>query len=177
MFVTLDARRHRSARGLLATLGVHGAAVAALIYSLTIAVWHLAPYYDLMMRDHEVHIATHLMFLVTATIMWWPVASQLPEVPRLPYGLGMLYLFLVGIPMQIVAALITVPVLLGFWFIGHLQNFQGSEFLRALFGYLSFAIQFGDFIRGLVRTEAVAFYLIVAAIALTLNAGYLQWRR
>ncbi|HWA11478.1 MAG TPA: ABC transporter permease subunit [Burkholderiales bacterium] len=78
---------------------------------------------------------------------------------------------------QIIAALVTVCVLLGFWFIGHLQSFQGSEFLRNLFGYLSFSVQFGDFIRGLVRTEAVAFYLIVAAIALTLNASYLQWRR
>lgn len=34
MFVTVDARRHRSARGLLATLGVHGAAVAALLFSV-----------------------------------------------------------------------------------------------------------------------------------------------
>lgn len=81
---------------------------AAVIYTLTIAVWHLAPYYDLMMRSHEVHIATHLMFMVAATLMWWPVMSPLPELPRLPYGLGMLYLFLVGIPMQIVAALITL---------------------------------------------------------------------
>ncbi len=78
---------------------------------------------------------------------------------------------------QIVAALITVPVLLGFWFVGHLQSFQGSEFLRALLGYLSFSIQFGDFIRGLIRSEAVFFYLIVSAIALTLNTSYLQWRR
>jgi putative membrane protein len=60
-----------------------------------------------MMRDHEVHIATHLMFMVTATIMWWPAMSPVPELPRLPYALGMLYLFLVGIPMQLVAALIT----------------------------------------------------------------------
>jgi putative membrane protein len=82
--------------------------VAAAIYSLTIAVWHLAPYYDLMMRDHNVHVATHLMFMVTATLMWWPVMSPVPELPRLPYGLGMLYLFLVGIPMQLVAAMITV---------------------------------------------------------------------
>jgi ABC-2 type transport system permease protein len=78
---------------------------------------------------------------------------------------------------QIVAALITVPVLLGFWFIGHLQSFQTSYALRSLFGYLSFALHFGDFIRGLVRTEAVAFYLIVSAVALTLNTSYLQWRR
>jgi hypothetical protein len=42
---------------------------------------------------------------------------------------------------------------------------------------MSFALHFVDFIRGLVRTEGVAFYLIVSAVALTLSAGYLQWRR
>jgi ABC-2 type transport system permease protein len=78
---------------------------------------------------------------------------------------------------QIIAALITVPVLLVFWFIGHLQSFQTSYALRSLFGYLSFALQFGDFIRGLIRSEAVVFYLIVSAIALTINTSYLQWRR
>jgi ABC-2 type transport system permease protein len=78
---------------------------------------------------------------------------------------------------QIVAALITAAVLLGFWFVGHLQSFQRSEGLRGLFGYLSFALHFVDFIQGLVRTEAVAFYLVVAAITLTLSAGYLAWRR
>ncbi len=78
---------------------------------------------------------------------------------------------------QIVAALITVSVLLAFWYIGHLQDFQSSLFLRGFFGYLSFALHYGDFVRGLVRTEAVAFYLSVTAIALTLNASYLQWRR
>ena len=78
---------------------------------------------------------------------------------------------------QIVAALITVPVLLAFWFVGHLQSFQNSYALRSLFGYLSFSLHFGDFIRGLVRTEAIAFYVLVSAIALTLNSSYLQWRR
>jgi ABC-2 type transport system permease protein len=78
---------------------------------------------------------------------------------------------------QIVAALITASVLLGFWFVGHLQSFQTSYALRSLSGYLSFALHFADFIRGLVRTEGVTFYLVVCATALTLNAGYLQWRR
>jgi putative membrane protein len=80
---------------------------AATLFSLSIAVWHLSPFYELMMRSHEVHIATHLMFMVTATLMWWPIMSPVPELPRMPTGLAMLYLFLVGIPMQIVAALIT----------------------------------------------------------------------
>ena len=78
---------------------------------------------------------------------------------------------------QIVAALITVPVLLSFWFIGHLQSFQTSHALRNLFGYLSFALHFAVFVQGLLRSEAVIFFLIVSTIALTLNASYLQWRR
>ncbi|MEO8005174.1 MAG: ABC transporter permease subunit [Betaproteobacteria bacterium] len=78
---------------------------------------------------------------------------------------------------QIVAALITIPVLLAFWFIGHAQGFQASDSLRSLLGYLSFSQHFGDFIRGLLRTEAVAFYLVVSAIALTLNTSYLKWQR
>ncbi len=83
--------------------------VAAVVFTLTIAVWHLSQYYDLMMRNHEVHIITHLMFMATATLLWWPVMSPVPDIlPRLGYGIGMLYLFLVGIPMQIVAALITL---------------------------------------------------------------------
>jgi len=81
--------------------------VAALVFSASIVAWHLGPLYDLMMRSHEVHIATHLMFMVTATLMWWPVMSQVPELPRLQPLPGILYLFLVCLPMQAVGALIT----------------------------------------------------------------------
>jgi ABC-2 type transport system permease protein len=78
---------------------------------------------------------------------------------------------------QIVAALITAAALLAFWFAGHLQSFQSSAVWRSLFGYVSFALHFTDFIQGLVRTEAVAFYLGVSAVALTLTTAVLQWRR
>jgi gliding motility-associated transport system permease protein len=78
---------------------------------------------------------------------------------------------------QIVAALLTAAVLLAFWFVGHLQSFQASAALRSLFGYLSFALHFTDFIQGLLRTEGVMFFLVVSGIALTLSASYLQWRR
>jgi ABC-2 type transport system permease protein len=78
---------------------------------------------------------------------------------------------------QVVAALITAAALLTFWFVGHLQTFQRSGAVRDLVGHLSFSRHFTDFIQGLVRTEAVAFYLAVTAIALTLTAAYLEWRR
>ncbi len=82
--------------------------VAGLFFTAMMVLWHLVPLYDLMMRNHDVHIATHLMFLVAATLMWWPVLSPAPEVPRLNPGLQMLYLFLIGLPMQAVAAPISL---------------------------------------------------------------------
>jgi putative membrane protein len=82
--------------------------VAGAIYTITISIWHVIQLYDLMMRSHEVHIVTHLMFIAVAVIMWWPVMSPSAEAPRVSPGLAMLYLFLVGIPMQAVAALISL---------------------------------------------------------------------
>ena len=78
---------------------------------------------------------------------------------------------------QIIAALLTAALLLALWFVGHLQPFQTSPVLRSITAYLSFALHFADFIQGLVRTEAIAFYGLVSEIALALNAGYLQWQR
>ena len=78
---------------------------------------------------------------------------------------------------QIVAALITTVVLLAFWFVGHLQAFQTSALLRYLVGYLSFAAHFGEFIQGLIRSESVAYFLLVGAAALILNVAYLLWKR
>jgi putative membrane protein len=82
--------------------------VAGLLFSVTLLLWHTVPFYDLMMRDHDIHVATHLLFMATAVIMWWPVLGATPELPRLPPGPQMLYLFLLSIPMQIAAALITM---------------------------------------------------------------------
>lgn len=81
---------------------------AAALYSATLVVWHLPPFYNRMTESHGVHIFSHLTFMASATLMWWPVMSRVPELPRLTPGVGMLYLFLVGIPMQIVAAFITM---------------------------------------------------------------------
>jgi putative membrane protein len=38
--------------------------------------------------------------------MWWPILSPMPELPRLAYPLQMLYLFLMTIPMSLVAVCI-----------------------------------------------------------------------
>ena len=76
-------------------------------FQLTIAAWHLPVLYNQAMASHEIHIIQHLFFMVTAVMLWWPVLSQLPELPRLSYPMQMLYLFLATLPMAVVAVYIT----------------------------------------------------------------------
>lgn len=81
--------------------------IAFSLNNVIFLAWHFPGPYDLMMREHNIHITMHLMIMVTGTIMWWPVMSPLKELPRIAAPLQMVYLFLVGIPMMISAALIT----------------------------------------------------------------------
>lgn len=82
---------------------------AAALFTAPIVLWHVPAFYEAALRNHNIHILQHLVFLTTAVIMWWPVLSPVPELPRVPYPLQMLYLFLLGIPMSITGALITLP--------------------------------------------------------------------
>jgi putative membrane protein len=76
------------------------------IFNIVIAAWHLPPMYNYALAHHPVHIAQHLMILAASVVMWWPVLSPLPELPRLSYPGQMLYLFLMSIPMAIVSVYI-----------------------------------------------------------------------
>ena len=79
-----------------------------LIFNVVLAAWHLPPLYNTAMAYHPVHIAQHLTFMVAAVLMWWPLLSPLPELPRLPYPAQLLYCFLMMIPMSIVAIYIAL---------------------------------------------------------------------
>jgi putative membrane protein len=79
---------------------------AFVIFNVVLIAWHLPPMYGLAMAHHPVHIVQHLCFMVAATLMWWPILSPLPELPRLAYPAQMLYLFLLTIPMSLVAVCI-----------------------------------------------------------------------
>jgi putative membrane protein len=84
------------------------APIAFVTFNLTIAIWHLPPFYNAAMAHHSLHILEHLMFMAAAVLMWWPLLSQLPEFPRLAYPGQMLYSFLMSIPMSIVAIYIAM---------------------------------------------------------------------
>jgi putative membrane protein len=76
------------------------------IFNVVVAGWHLPPMYNYALSHHPIHIVQHLMFLAASVVMWWPVLSPLPELPRLSYPGQMLYLFLLSIPMAIISVYI-----------------------------------------------------------------------
>ena len=84
------------------------APICFVVFTIVIAVWHLPPFYNAAMANHNLHILEHLMFMAAAVLMWWPLMSQLPEFPRLAYPGQMLYSFLLSIPMSIVAVYIAM---------------------------------------------------------------------
>jgi putative membrane protein len=77
-------------------------------FNLVMVVWHLPPLYNLAMEVHPIHIVQHLMIMAASVLLWWPVLSPVPELPRAPYPVQMLYLFVVGLPMVVVSIFITM---------------------------------------------------------------------
>jgi len=83
-------------------------AAAFAVFNLVIVAWHLPPLYNLAMERHPVHILGHLMIMAAAVILWWPILSPLPAAPRAAYPIQLLYLFVVGLPMVMVAIFISM---------------------------------------------------------------------
>ena len=99
------ALRNRAVAGVARAITKPAAAFS--IFNLTLAVWHVPAVYDVAMRNHGVHIVQHLCFLVAATLMWWPLMSPLPELPRASFPAQMLYTFLLTLPMSLIGVIIT----------------------------------------------------------------------
>jgi putative membrane protein len=78
------------------------------IFNIVLVAWHLPPLYNLAMERHPVHIVEHLMMMAASVILWWPVLSPLAELPRAAYPVQLLYLFVVGLPMVMVAIFIAM---------------------------------------------------------------------
>jgi putative membrane protein len=71
----------------------------ALIFILTLTVWHAPQLYDWALRDRLVHILEHVMFFGAALFFWWPVLSPSRDFPRISDGAQIIYLTVVIIGM------------------------------------------------------------------------------
>ena len=76
------------------------------LYAAGLIVWHFPAPYNAALERHGWHIVEHAVFMVTATLGWWPILSPSRALPALPYAAQLLYLFVFGMPMTVVAAMI-----------------------------------------------------------------------
>jgi putative membrane protein len=83
--------------------------VAFFGFNLIFAFAHIPVFYELTLASEPLHAAEHLVFVLTAMLMWMPVLSPVPEISA-PYpALGqVLYLFLQTVPASLVGGLLAL---------------------------------------------------------------------
>jgi putative membrane protein len=77
------------------------------VFSAFFAIWHVPVIYQAALMNATLHHIEHLVFLVTAVMLWWPILSPLEELPRAPYLVRLAYLFTIPIAQMPVFAGIT----------------------------------------------------------------------
>lgn len=76
-------------------------------FNVVFSIWHIPALYNSSLTSEVVHAVEHIMMVATAVLMWWPLTSNLPELPRLDYPFQMGYIFILSIAQIIVFAIIT----------------------------------------------------------------------
>ena len=91
----------RAARALTHPIG------AFLTFNIIFSLWHFPALYDTSLSNEAVHVVEHVMMISTAMLMWWPLTSTMPELPRVSYPMQMMYLFGMSIAQIIVFGALT----------------------------------------------------------------------
>lgn len=81
--------------------------VAFSLFNALLLVTHLPFAVDYALNHHWFHFCVHAALVVTAMMMWWPVLSEVPELPKMSAPLQMAYLFLQSILPSVMSSFIT----------------------------------------------------------------------
>jgi putative membrane protein len=81
--------------------------VALIVFNAALLFVHWPAVVELSVRSEWSHFGLHVLLVLTALMMWWPVMSPLPEYPALPAPAQMLYLFLQSLAPTIPASFLT----------------------------------------------------------------------
>ncbi len=146
-------------------------------------------------RDTEVILGKFfgslaVLAAMLALTLYYPIILIILGDPDMgPIGTSYLGLFLLGSASlavgifassltsnQIVAAVVAGGILFALWFVGTATSFA-PEALGEIVSYLSLSYHFNDFIRGVVDTRAIIYYLSVTALFLYLAIRSLETGR
>jgi putative membrane protein len=95
----------RPLRGLAVTLTRPVPALA--LFTGTLIAWHLPALFNRAVASHTWHAVEHAALVAAAILAWWPVVGPSRLVPAVAYGAQLFHLFAFGMPMTVVAAMIT----------------------------------------------------------------------
>ena len=83
--------------------------LTGVLFNANLWFWHAPPIYNAMIVNLPLHIVSHLLFIITGVLFWWPVLSPMKEGPLAPLSIGkkMAYLFFSDMPMVLLGAGLT----------------------------------------------------------------------
>ncbi len=67
--------------------------MALALFNALYTLWHLPILYEAALYNHNVHLLEHVVMTGSAVLMWWPITSNVPELPRISQALQIIYLF------------------------------------------------------------------------------------
>jgi putative membrane protein len=80
---------------------------ALIVFNVVLVLTHWPAIVDASLHNHLLHFLVHALIFVTALIIWMPVLSPLPEIPRLSPPPRMIFLFLQSVVPTIPASFLT----------------------------------------------------------------------
>ena len=81
--------------------------VAIFCFNMFLVISHLPNVLDTALEHHWLHFVMHAFLVTFATMMWWPVITNVQKLPHLSYPYQMAYMFVQSLIPAIVGSFIT----------------------------------------------------------------------
>jgi putative membrane protein len=122
---------------------------ATLLFNFVVIFIHIPSVVNVSLHHALVHFAVHTLVVVSSLIVWMPLLSPLPEVPRLPPLGRMLFLFMQTVVPMVPASFLTfgeTPLYKYYEHVPRLWNISALDDMR---------------MAGLIMKIVVGFFLII----------------
>jgi len=93
--------------------------VTLIAFNAIMWIWHVPSLYEGALRNPNLHIVEHMMFLVAGVLLWLPVIHDVPPGHVLSYPARMAYLFACMVSSSILGAIFTFAPTIAFPFYGN----------------------------------------------------------
>jgi putative membrane protein len=68
--------------------------VAGFSFTFTFCIWHFPALYEAALHNKVLHMVEHLTMLFTSVQAFWPILGKSARIPRMNWGVQILYIFL-----------------------------------------------------------------------------------